>query len=175
MSDRIFLVGPMGAGKSAVGRHLAQAIGLAFQDADTYLEERTGVDIAYIFEREGEPGFRKRECQAIETLTQHDNIVLATGGGAVMNSDNRRFLAARGTVVYLHASVEQQFQRVSHATTRPLLQEADPQQILTDLYRIRKPLYESIADLTVSTDGMRVPAVSNNIRDELRERRWIVA
>lgn len=175
MSDRVFLIGPMGSGKSAVGRHLANSLGLGFEDADTYVEQRTGVDIAYIFEKEGEDGFRRRECDAIDALTKCDNIVLATGGGAVMNSDNRRHLAARGTVVYLFASVDQQLKRVRHTQHRPLLQDSDPSRVLERLFEVRQPLYESIADLTISTEGARVATVSATIRDELRDRRWITS
>lgn len=167
MGKRIFLIGPMGAGKSAVGRHLAGSLHLDFHDSDTFLEQRTGVDIAFIFEKEGEAGFRKRERAAINELTRLDDIVLATGGGAVLDPKNRRRMGRRGYVVYLHATVEQQWQRVRHSQHRPLLQNDDPRAVLQSLFEIRDPLYRSIADLVVSTNGERVPAVSAKIRERL--------
>ncbi|MEL6868462.1 MAG: shikimate kinase [Pseudomonadota bacterium] len=163
MNQRLFLVGPMGAGKSAVGKRLAHKLACDFVDCDSYIEQRTGVDIAYIFEREGERGFRKRECQAIQTLTQRDHTVVATGGGVVMDPANRSALVARGTVIYLHASVAQQYERVRHGSHRPLLDDPDPQAVLQRLFDVRDPLYRSIADLTIATDGARVPDVADNI------------
>src|SRR5579871_2521029 len=110
----VFLIGPMGSGKSAVGKHLARLLDAPFYDSDAEIERRTGVDIAFIFEKEGEPGFRLREREAIDALTRIEPVVLATGGGAVVSSDNRQSLAERGCVVYLEASVEQQLNRVRH-------------------------------------------------------------
>ncbi|MEN7341816.1 MAG: shikimate kinase AroK [Pseudomonadota bacterium] len=169
MQRRIFLVGPMGAGKSAVGRQLARLLGWPFEDADAWIETRTGVDIPYIFEREGESGFRKREHAAIETLTLQKPLVLATGGGVVMDPDNRRLLAERGIVVYLQATVAQQLARVSHSNNRPLLKTGDPEAILTRLFEMRDPLYREIADLTVTTDNQRVPTVARHVAIQLRE------
>ncbi|MDE2138160.1 MAG: shikimate kinase [Gammaproteobacteria bacterium] len=160
----IFLIGPMGSGKTAVGRALARALGMPFHDSDAEVERRTGVDIPFIFEKEGEAGFRQREREAIEALTALEPIVLATGGGAVLAPENRRHLAARGCVVYLETSVTQQADRVRHGRNRPLL--ADPGDIagrLGALMDVRSPLYAGIADLTVSTDGRRVPAVVEEI------------
>src|SRR5579872_750085 len=122
----VFLVGPMGSGKTAVGKYLARLLGMPFQDSDAEIERRTGVDIAFIFEKEGEAGFRQREREAIEVLTAMDRVVLATGGGAVLLPENRRVLAARGRVVYLQTSVEQQADRVRQGRTRPLLSNVDP-------------------------------------------------
>src|SRR5437762_4616585 len=110
----VFLIGPMGSGKTAVGRHLSRALGLPFYDSDADIEARTGVDIAFIFEKEGEAGFRLREKESIERLTRLDSIVLATGGGAVIEEDNRRALADRGVVVYLATSIDQQLERTRH-------------------------------------------------------------
>lgn len=160
----IFLIGPMGAGKTTVGRRLAQVRDLLFVDSDHEIEARTGVDIPYIFEREGEPGFRRREHQAIEALTARSGIVLATGGGAVLDPQNRRLLAARGVVVYLQASVEQQLARTLRSGNRPLLQQAaDRRTVLEDLLRVRDPLYREIADLVVVTDRRSARAVVQEI------------
>lgn len=162
--SNIFLIGPMGAGKTTVGRRLAQARGMTFVDSDHDIESRTGVDIPYIFEKEGEVGFRRREQQSIEILTQQDNIVLATGGGAVMDPDNRRMLASRGTVIYLHASVDQQLARTQRADNRPLLQQAaDRRAVLENLLRMRDPLYREIAHLIVSTDHRTAKCVVRDI------------
>ena len=161
----IFLVGPMGAGKSAVGRHLARTLHLDFHDSDDEVESRTGVDIPFIFEKEGEAGFRKREAAAIDDLTKIDGIVLATGGGAVADSQNRNRLAGRGFVIYLYTSVDQQFSRTVRGRERPMLDGGDPRSILEDLLAVRDPLYREIADLVVETDGRKVKSVADEIID----------
>ena len=130
----IFLIGPMGSGKTSVGRHLARVLARVFHDADSEIEKRTGVDIPYIFEKEGEPGFRLREREAIEHLTGLDSIVLATGGGAVLNADNRRFLKERGCVIYLQTSISHQVERTRRGHQRPLLQNTDPKARLQKLF-----------------------------------------
>ena len=163
MAERIFLIGPMGAGKSAVGRRLAAELGRRFVDSDSEIESRTGVDIPYIFEKEGEAGFREREARVIDELTLLPEIVLATGGGVVVTPANRAALAERGTVVYLRASVEQQYTRVRQGSHRPLLQAADPRDVLAKLFAMRAPWYEELADVVVDTDGCRVPSVANQI------------
>jgi shikimate kinase len=167
VSGNIFLVGPMGSGKSAVGRHLAKILRLPFLDSDTEIENRTGVDIPFIFEKEGEAGFRRREEEVIEALTGQAGVVLATGGGAILIDQNRKFLGARGTVVYLHATVEQQEKRTRRGRERPLLQGGDRSQILQELMQIRDPLYRGIADIIVETDGRSVSAVTTDIRERL--------
>jgi shikimate kinase len=159
----VFLVGPMGSGKSAVGRALARLLGLGFIDSDVAIEQRTGVDIAYIFEKEGEPGFRARERDLIDELTRLPAIVLATGGGAVLLPENRARLASRGLVVYLEASIDQQLERTQHGRHRPLLLAADPRARLTELMAVREPLYRGIARLVVATDQRRVQAVAELI------------
>jgi shikimate kinase len=164
----IFLIGPMGSGKTAVGRHLARLFRFTFYDSDADIEAKTGVDISFIFEKEGEAGFRVREKESIERLTRLDSIVLATGGGAVIEGDNRRVLAERGVVVYLETSIDQQLERTRHARHRPLLNGTDPEQKLEELMRHRAILYAEIADLTVSTDGRRVQLVAEEIHHELR-------
>ena len=164
----IFLIGPMGSGKTAVGRHLARLFRFTFLDSDADVEYRTGVDISFIFEKEGEAGFRAREKESIERLTQLESVVLATGGGAVIDADNRRVLAERGVVVYLETSLEQQLDRTRHARHRPLLNGTDPEQKLKELMAFRAALYAEIANLTVSTDGRRVQLVAEEIHLELR-------
>jgi shikimate kinase len=165
----IFLIGPMGSGKTAVGRHLARLMRFSFHDSDADIEAKTGVDIQFIFEKEGEAGFRQREKESIDRLTLLDSIVLATGGGAVIDDDNRRALAERGVVVYLETSIEQQLERTRHGRHRPLLNVADPENKLTELMMRRAALYAQIADLTVSTDGRRVQLVAEEIHGELRQ------
>src|SRR5271157_3723501 len=165
----IFLIGPMGSGKTAVGRHLARLFRFTFHDSDADIEAKTGVDIAFIFEKEGEAGFRVREKEAIDRLTRLEDIVLATGGGAVIEADNRRVLAERGIVVYLETSIEQQLERTRHARHRPLLNDTDPEEKLKELMLRRAALYAEIANITVSTDGRRVQLVAEEIHHELRQ------
>lgn len=165
----IFLVGPMGAGKSAVGKHLARLLKRPFVDSDTEIERRTGVDIAFIFEKEGEAGFRRREREMIEELAGLDDIVLATGGGAIIDPANREILASRGLVVYLEASVEQQLARTRQSSHRPLLDTPDPAERLATLLQQREPLYRELADLVVPTDGRQVKEVAQEIRRKLAE------
>ncbi len=163
----IFLIGPMGSGKTAVGRYLSRMLDLTFHDSDTEIERRTGVDIPYIFEKEGEAGFRQREREAIEVLTAMDHIVLATGGGAILLPENRRYLAERGCVVYLETSVAQQVERVKQGRTRPLLANADTSAKLAQLMAQRMPLYREIADIVVQTDGRKVRTVAEDILRDL--------
>ncbi len=159
----IFLVGPMGSGKTAVGRQLARLMGVPFHDSDAEIVKRTGVDIPFIFEREGEPGFRLREREAIEALTQIEPIVLATGGGAVLAEENRRLLSERGTVIFLETSLAQQLQRVGNGKGRPLLSGDDLPERLRRLRTEREPLYRAVADHCVPTDRRRVLKVAEHI------------
>ena len=169
--QNIFLIGPMGSGKTAVGRYLARALDYPFIDSDQEIEQRTGADIPLIFEREGEAGFRLREREVIGELTARAPLVLATGGGAVLDPRNRSDLCARGWVVYLETSVAQQAERAGRTRHRPLLHGTDPQQRLAELLREREPLYRAIADLVVPTDHKRVPAVGEFIAQRYRESR----
>ena len=157
----------MGAGKSAVGRQIAKSMHLSFVDSDDEIESRTGVDIPFIFEKEGEDGFRKREAKVIDDLSALEGIVLATGGGAVIDAQNRSRLGARGFVVYLYTTVDQQVARTVKGRERPMLAKGDSREILEALMAIRDPLYREIADLTVETDGRRVNAVANEIIERL--------
>ena len=166
-TQNVFLVGPMGAGKSAVGRQLARLLHLDFVDSDEEIEARTGVDVPFIFEKEGEAGFRKREAKVIDDLTRRDRIVLATGGGVIIDPANRNHLGARGFVIYLHTSVDQQLARTRKGRDRPLLANDDPRVILEALMEVREPLYREIADLTVDTDGRKVRAVAGEILEKL--------
>jgi shikimate kinase len=159
----IFLVGPMGSGKTAVAKQLARLLRVPFYDSDTEIERRTGVDIPYIFDKEGEAGFRERERDIIATLTALEPIVLATGGGAIILPENRRALAERGFVVYLETSISQQADRVRQGRSRPLLANVDSATKLAELMQTRAPLYAEIADFTVSTDRSRVPQVAEQI------------
>jgi len=170
MHDKIFVIGPMGAGKTAIGRELARQLGLEFVDADHEIERRTGADIALIFEKEGEAGFRRREREVIAELTQRDRLVLATGGGAVLDPANREALKTSGFVIYLKASVSAQATRTAQNRNRPLLETEDRQERLKQLFEVRAPLYESLAELTVETDSGQVKHISQRIIEELGRR-----
>lgn len=165
--ENIFLIGPMGAGKSTIGRRLAQILKMDFHDSDREIEQRTGADISLIFELEGEEGFRARENSMIDSLTQKKNIVLATGGGAVLRPENCDLLTSRGQVIYLKTSVKQQLQRTSHDHKRPLLQTEDPEARLTELMEIRDPLYCKTANFIIATDGKNINTVAHEIIRQL--------
>lgn len=147
----VFLVGPMGAGKTTVGRLLAKHLQREFVDSDWFVEAQTGADIAWIFDKEGEDGFRERETKALDELTLRPGIVMATGGGAVMRSINRHMLKERGIVVYLNAPVDVQMARTAKDKSRPLLQQPNPRQVLQKLYALRDPLYREVADIILPT------------------------
>ncbi|MFN2301267.1 MAG: shikimate kinase [Gammaproteobacteria bacterium] len=157
----------MGAGKTAIGRELARALDRPFKDTDAEIERRTGVDVARIFDQEGEAGFRKRERRVVDELTLEANIVLATGGGVVVDPANRAALARRGTVIYLYATVAQQAERTRVSRTRPLLDNENPKERLQLLFDTRDALYREIADAVIPTDGRRVPTVVRQIIAEL--------
>jgi len=165
--NNIFLIGPMGAGKSTIGRQLAEALSFRFEDSDLEIQRRTGVDIPTIFEYEGEEGFRNREQQVIADLTAQEGLVLATGGGSILRDVNRQNLAARGVVIYLHCSPEQQFARTSRDRNRPLLHTEDPLERLRGLMAEREPLYRSVADLVVSTEKRGTASVVKEIHRRL--------
>src|SRR3954464_15997661 len=158
-TSNVFLVGPMGSGKTAVGKHLSRLMRAPFRDSDAEIEARTGVDISYIFSREGEDGFRQREREIIEDVTRESPIVLATGGGAILLEENRKALHERGFVVYLRTSLEHQPERVRQGRNRPLLHDVEPLTKLTDLLVVREPLYESLAGFSIATDGRKVHVV----------------
>jgi shikimate kinase len=147
----IFLVGMPGAGKTTVGRALARRMGKTFHDSDHEIEARTGVAVRVIFEIEGEAGFRKREADIIDRMTSMENVVLATGGGAILDPLNREHLKTRGFVLYLHAQPRELWHRTRRDSSRPLLQGADPRTRLEQLYAVRDPLYREAADLVIDT------------------------
>ena len=162
-SGNIFLIGPMGSGKSTIGKALAKFLRQEFIDSDKEIEARSGASIPLIFEVEGEAGFRAREKAVIAELTQRRDIVLATGGGAVLDPANRRCLRAYGMVIYLQTSVEEQLARIGEDSNRPLLQTADPRGKLEALLAVRDPLYREVADLIIPTDGRRARQVVRQI------------
>jgi shikimate kinase len=169
MPGNIFLIGPMGAGKSTIGRHLAGLTKKTFLDADKELEARTGAAIPLIFEIEGEQGFRKRETDIIDELTQQKDLVLATGGGAVLADANRRALHSRGTVVYLAANIDTLVERTRHDKSRPLLQNVDRRRKFEELMAERDPIYRQEADLIVDTDNQSAAAVAKEIVKRLEQ------
>jgi len=167
-SNNIFLVGLMGAGKSTIGRHLAKSLGLEFVDSDHEIERRTGASIPLIFDVEGESGFRQREKKVIDELSLRNGIVLATGGGVVLDPDNRARLRERGRVVYLYATVEQLLARTAKDRNRPLLQTADPRARLQELLEVRDALYREVADVVVDTGGRTARSAEREILAKIR-------
>jgi shikimate kinase len=169
VAGNIFLVGMMGAGKTSVGRVLAKRLGKTFYDSDHVIEERTGVKIPVIFEIEGEAGFRARESAVIDEITALDEIVLATGGGAVLSEKNRGYLKSRGTVVYLRATAKDLLNRTRHDRNRPLLQTTDPRARLAELYEERDPLYREVAHITIDTGSQSLTSLVNRLHHMLLE------
>jgi shikimate kinase len=167
IEGRIFLVGMMGAGKTSVGRVLARRLGKQFYDSDHEIEGRTGVGIPVIFDIEGEAGFRAREHTVLSELTELKNIVLATGGGAVVDADNRRMLRERGTVVYLRGTVRELLNRTRHDKNRPLLQTEDPRARLNTLFEQRDPLYREVAHIVMETGSPSLSSLVNRLEAKL--------
>ncbi len=167
MKHNIFLIGGMGVGKTTIGRKLADTLGFPFFDSDHEIEQRSGADIAWIFELEGEAGFRLREYNIIKELSEHHDIVLATGGGTVVTAENRALLKSRGHVVYLKTSREQQLSRVARDKRRPLLQVANRSEALDKLMTLREPLYEELADFTIETGHRSIQSIVNEILAKL--------
>lgn len=163
MSGSLILVGPMGAGKTTIGRLLASELHLPFKDIDHLIVEHAGADIPWIFDVEGEEGFRRRETRALQEVLSGEPAVIATGGGIVTIEENRRLLQKEKSVVLLYASVEQQFSRTAKDKNRPLLQQADPRKVLSDLMIVREPLYRQVADFVVETGKSRPKATVHSI------------
>lgn len=170
-APNLVFVGPMGAGKTSIGKRLAQQLGLAFVDADHRLEEITGAPVPLIFECEGESGFRARESALIAELCAGSGQLIATGGGAVLAADNRRCLHEHGYVVYLHVGVAQQLQRLARDRSRPLLASGNREQKLLALAQVREPLYREVADLTFDSDGLSLAHAADRLQG-LVESRW---
>ena len=169
-APNLVLVGPMGAGKTSIGRRLAERFGLQFVDADHHIEHRTGATITAIFEHVGESGFRERERCALSELLAGEGQLVATGGGAVLDAENRRRMRERGFVVYLSAGLEAQMKRLARDRSRPLLQRADREQVLRDLAQAREPLYREVADLTMDTDGLTAVDAATRLALQLASR-----
>ncbi|MBT7950773.1 MAG: shikimate kinase AroK [Gammaproteobacteria bacterium] len=165
--QNIFLIGPMGSGKTTIGRQLASRLGMQFYDSDGEIEKKTGADIALIFEIEGEEGFRKREAKMIEELTAKKGILLATGGGAILSDSNRKFLKSRGRVVYLKSSPEKLMDRTAKDKKRPLLNTDDRRATILEMLETRVPLYEEVADLVIQTDNNIIKQIVNRICQQL--------
>jgi shikimate kinase len=161
--QNVFLIGPMGAGKTTIGHYLATTLGFTFYDSDHEIETRAGATVSWIFDVEGEAGFRKREEQVIDDLTHLNDIVLATGGGVVLSPRNRAVLAARGVVIYLRVSIENQLLRLQHSHDRPLLKTSNPAEVLTRLQAQREPLYQELADYILDTNELNARAVAQAI------------
>ncbi len=159
----IFIVGPMGSGKTTVGKIVANELFLEFHDTDATIEEKTGVTIDWIFDIEGEQGFRKRETLVLRDLVASNSIVLATGGGIVIESENRELLASRGTVFYLHTPLNTQIDRTSKDKDRPLLKGQDPSKVLAELQESRQAFYEEVSDHIINTEGKSGSEVANEI------------
>ncbi len=165
----VFMVGPMGSGKSTVGRHLAKLLGYDFIDSDAEIEARAGADIPWIFDVEGEAGFRRRETAVLLDLGTLKHVVIATGGGAILAEHNRQVMADSGVVVFLNVSVAQQLKRIGSGEGRPLLQKGDREVTLKQLMAEREPLYSSMADVTISASGGNARKVARYIETQLRE------
>jgi shikimate kinase len=163
----LILIGPMGAGKTTVGKQLAKQFGMDFVDSDHEIEERTGVSITTIFDIEGEEGFRKRETRMLKDLCERENIVMATGGGAILSEENRKMLRRAGTVIYLNASLDAQVNRTRNRKSRPLLTEDDPREQLRELMTVREPLYRQEADVIVESGDRSVSNVTREIVQKL--------
>ncbi|MBV9575785.1 MAG: shikimate kinase AroK [Gammaproteobacteria bacterium] len=161
--NNIFLIGPMGAGKTSVGRYLADHLNKDFYDSDEEVEKKTGVSLTWIYDLEGMDGFRLREMKAIDELSSLSNIVLSTGGGCVETPEVRDFLRQRGVVIYMEVSLETQLNRLRRDKKRPLLQGENPQEVLIKLWEQREPIYENIADFVVVTDNRSVRDVCNDV------------
>ncbi len=161
--SNVFLVGPMGAGKSTIGRLLAAELNLRFRDSDRVIEERTGADIPWIFDMEGEEGFRDRESAVLDELSKGQDVVIATGGGIILRAQNRSLMKSSGFVCYLTASIEQLVERTARDKKRPLLQVDNPRQKIIDLVALRDPLYREAADFVINTDRRSPKLVAQEI------------
>ena len=172
-APNLVLVGPMGSGKTSIGRRLADRFGLRFVDADHHVEQQSGATISASFEHVGEAGFRQREAAALASLLAGERLLLATGGGAVLAEANRRLMRERGFVVYLQAGLESQLKRLHRDRSRPLLQRPDREQVLRELARLREPLYREVADLVLDTDGLSAAEAASRLGLQLAQH-WTI-
>ena len=167
--NNIFLVGPMGAGKSSIGKCLAEELGFVFHDTDQEIEKATGVSVSWIFDVEGEAGFRKRERSVVKKIGDLQGVVLSTGGGTILDADSRTMLAARGMVIYLYATVDQQYERVYKDSNRPLMMGNDPKGSLKAIFSERDSLYREIADIVIDTNYGNPRSIATNIVKEIQD------
>lgn len=168
-APNLIFIGPMGAGKTSIGRRVATRLGLQFVDADQYIEAQTGVSVRMIFELEGEAGFRRRERQALSELCAREGLLIATGGGAVLDADNRALLARSGFVVWLRTAVERQLERLSRDRSRPLLAASDRRRRLLEMAALRDPLYDATCDLVWESDQRRVAVAAERLAHQLAD------
>lgn len=168
-SNSIFLVGPMGSGKTTVGKYIADFLSLCFYDSDTEIEKNSGASISWIFDKEGEAGFRRREEKAVDFLTKQEGIVLATGGGAVISALNREHLKNRGQVVYLSASVDVLMKRTRKDKSRPLLQTANPKAVIKKLLVEREAYYRDVADIVIQTKDGSAKEMAKKVIEQLEQ------
>ena len=171
INEKIFLIGPMGAGKTTIGKYLAEILGLPFIDTDQIIEDRTGADIPWIFDVEGEEGFRAREAKVVDEVCDSSPAVIATGGGVVMRDDNRSRIAESGLVVYLAASVNQQLERTGKDKSRPLLNAGDPETVIRELMEVREPLYMEMADVVRQSDNKNPKSAAQDIARKIQDLR----
>ena len=170
MSDHIFLIGPMGAGKSTVGKQLATKLGRPFFDIDHEIVKSTGADIQWIFDMEGEEGFRLRESKVLSSvIDSHSSAVIATGGGIILRASNRKVMSATGRVVYLSATKAQLYERTKRDKKRPLLQVTDRRAVINELFDLRDPLYRSLADIIFTSGSIQMQRVANDIAEQLSQ------
>ncbi len=171
--QNVFLIGPMGVGKTTIGKMLAKDLGLQFIDTDQEVERRAGADVSWIFDVEGEEGFRTRETNVLDDLTQRSKVLLATGGGSILKPENRRFLYSRGVVVFLDTTVEMQLKRTEKDKKRPLLQNGNPRETLTRLKAERDPIYQELADIKITLGDSNSRKVVNTIIRKLEQENYI--
>jgi shikimate kinase len=167
-SENIILIGPMGAGKTTLGKILAKKYQLDFVDCDKEIEDLAGAKIPLIFEYEGESGFRKRETYVLEQLCNKKGLLIATGGGAVLKEENKKIMRSKGIIVFLNATVKTQYHRTKKDKNRPLLKDGNPKEKLAELYKVRLPVYQELADITINANRNSIRTVIEDIQNKLK-------